>query len=75
MFAISTGRVSKCSSEAATYSPSTSATAMKAAPRMPPVMLGMMIRTITVNQLAPSDRAASASVATSIEDRAASRAR
>ena len=39
------------------------------------MMLGMMIRMITVIQPAPSDRAASASVATSIADRAASSAR
>ena len=70
--AIATGRVSKCSSDAKTYSPSTSATEMKAAPSTPLAMLGSTIRTITVNQPAPSDRAASDSVATSIAERAAS---
>ena len=40
--------------------------AMNAAPRMPLTMLGITMRVITVNQPAPSERAASASVVTSM---------
>ena len=56
-------------------SPRTSATEMKAAESTPGTMLGSTIRAITVNHPAPRERPASASVATSIEDRAASMAR
>ena len=51
-------------------SPSTSATEMNAADRTPGQMLGTITRAITVNQLAPSDRAASASVVASSADSA-----
>ena len=67
-----TGIVSKCSSEANVNSPSTRATATKAAERTPVMMLGSTIRAITVNQLAPRERAASARVNTSIADSAES---
>ena len=57
------------------YSPSTTATEMNAADRMPDAMLGTTTRTIVVAQPAPSDRAASASVGRSMADSAASIAR
>ena len=46
--------------------------AMKAALRMPLTMLGITIRVMTVVQLAPSDRPASARVVTSMAWRAES---
>ena len=55
-----------------TYSPSTSAIAMKAAPSTPLTMLGITMRVITVVQPAPSDRAASASVVMSMAESAES---
>ena len=72
---ITTCSVSKFSSDEIVNSPSTSATAMTEADRIAPRMFGTMTWSITRGQPAPRLRAASASVATSIDRRPASIAR
>ena len=63
------------SSDEIVYSPRTSATARTDADRIPPRMFGTMTWRIVRGQPAPRLRAASASVATSIDRRPASIAR
>src|SRR5205823_179361 len=72
---MATRRLVRLSSEAMVNSPRTRATVRKAADSTADRMLGTTTRHITVAQLAPRLRAASASVRTSIADRPASIAR
>ena len=75
MALIAVWRLVRLRSDAMVNSPSTTATARKDADSTAVRTLGRMIRHITVNQLAPSERAASARVVTSMAERPASRAR
>jgi hypothetical protein len=72
---MATCRLLRLSRDARVNSPSTSATARKAADSTAERMFGRTTRHITVPQPAPRPRAASASVRTSIEDSPASMAR
>ena len=72
---IATWRLSRLSSDAIVNSPNTSATVRNVADSTAERMFGSTTRHITVAQLAPRLRAASASVFTSIADSPASIAR